>query len=189
MNDVNNAWIETYTGKKFYLLAPRIQDVDIRDIAHSSAMLCRWTGHCKRHYSIAQHSYYCSLIGPENEALHRLLHDASESYMGDMNRPLKHYTPAGSIYRKQEKEVQGTIYQAFGLDVIEPPSVHVADNQMLYAEKSQLMTSLRWDIDWTSGQGAENLGESKVVIERWSPDTAEKMFLSRFEELYKRRIN
>jgi hypothetical protein len=189
MKKTDHAWIETFTGKKFYLLAPRTEDVDIRDIAHSSAMLCRWTGHCKHHYSIAQHSYYCSFLGPQREALHRLLHDASESFMGDMNRPLKHFTPAGSIYRSQEKEVQGVIYQAFGLSPIEPPSVHIADNQMLYTEKEQLMSGLKWDIDWTFGQGAENLGKSGIVIERWSPEEAESMFKNRFEELYKEKLN
>jgi 5'-nucleotidase len=189
MTSVQHAWIETFTGKKFYLLSPRIEDVDIRDIAHSGAMLCRWTGHCKYHFSINQHAYYCSLLGPENEALHRLLHDASEVYMGDMNRPLKHFTPAGDIYRKQESEVQGIIYQAFGLSLIEPPSVHIADNQMLYAEKEQLMTDLKWEVDWTSGQGAENLGKVPIIIEQWSLEKAEQMFLNRFEELYKRRVN
>jgi 5'-deoxynucleotidase YfbR-like HD superfamily hydrolase len=187
--NISRAWIETYTGKKFYLLSPRIEDVDIKDIAHALSLLCRWTGHCKYHYSIAQHSYYCSLLGPEEEALYRLLHDASEAFMGDMNRPLKHFTPAGFIYRKQEKVVQEIIYQSFGLDAKEPSSVHVADNQMLYAEKKQIMSELAWDTDWTFGQGAEDLGVAGIAIEEWTPEKAETMFLKRFEELYNRRIN
>ena len=143
MDNLDSAWIETYTGKKFFLLNPRVEDIDILDIAHGLSLQCRWTGQCKFHYSIAQHSYYCSLLGPKEEALERLLHDASESFMGDMNRPLKHFTDAGASYCRQERVVQSVIRERFGLSLtIESPSVHIADNQMLYAEKRQLMTAL-----------------------------------------------
>ena len=183
--DAQKAWIETYTGKQFHLLAPTVDEIDIRDIAHALSLQCRWTGHCKYHYSVAQHSYYCSLLGPDNEALYRLMHDASEAYMSDMNRPLKHYTAAGPAYRKQEKVVQDAINARFGLPSEEPESVHIADNQMLYTEKAQIMSSLAWDTDWTDGQGAENLGTSKIQIEEWTPMEAEIMFLFRFNQLYK----
>ena len=51
-----NAWIQTYTGKKFFPLAARPADVDIRDIAHALAMKCRFNGHCRVFYSVAEHS-------------------------------------------------------------------------------------------------------------------------------------
>jgi 5'-deoxynucleotidase YfbR-like HD superfamily hydrolase len=188
MSDSKLAWIETFTGKRFYLLEPRMEDVDIIDIAHSLSMQCRWTGHCKYHYSVAQHSYYCSLLGPKEDALQRLLHDASEAYIADMNRPLKHYTEAGEAYRRVEKPLQKLIYNAFGVSEVEAASVHRADNQMLYTEKGQLMTLVEWDVDWTGGQGAENLGSSSIVIEKMYPEIAEKLFLNRFQDLYTRRI-
>src|SRR5713226_1215903 len=112
--DVSKAWIITYTGKQFYHLNPQPEMVCIEDIAHSLAMLCRWTGHTKFHYSVAQHSIYCSRIGPQETALERLLHDASEAYLGDMNRPLKHFTNAGPAYREVESKVQTVIYRKFG---------------------------------------------------------------------------
>ena len=188
-NNNDKAWIETYTGKKFYLLQPRIQDIDIIDIAHSLAMQCRWTGHCKYHYSIAQHAYYCSFLGPENEAFHRLNHDDSEAYISDLSRPLKHYTDAGKVYMQIEHPLQSMIYNAFGLSEIEPASVKIADNQMLYTEKRQLMGHAEWDTDWTGGQGTENLGDPDVCLEEWSPKHAEQMFLNRWYDLYQRRIN
>jgi 5'-deoxynucleotidase YfbR-like HD superfamily hydrolase len=187
--DAEKAWIETFTGKKFYLLEPRIEDIDVLDIAHSLALQCRWTGHCKYHYSIAQHSWYCSFIGPENEAFHRLNHDDSEAFISDLSRPLKHYTSAGEAYRAVEEPLQSLIYNRFGLSSIEPSSVKIADNQMLYAEKRQLMGLVPWDTDWTDGSGSENLGTADVLIEQWSPAHAEDMFLQRFQELYNRRIN
>jgi 5'-deoxynucleotidase YfbR-like HD superfamily hydrolase len=185
MNNVNKAYIITYTGKKFNLLEPRLEDIDIRDIAHSQATQCRWTGHCRHHYSIAQHGFYCSLIGPENEALHRLMHDASESYIGDMNRPLKYYTNAGDAYRRVEAPLQGLIYEAFGLSRVEPESVKIADEIMLYTEKAQLLPPITFEMSNTeSASRAAN-----IVIEEWTPAYAEKMFLERFEQLYKRKIN
>ncbi len=179
------AYIVTYTGKKFHLIEPRIQDVDVIDIAHSLSQQCRWTGHTKHHYSIAQHAYYCSFIGPENEAFERLNHDDSEAYMGDMNRPLKHFTDAGPAYRKQESVVQSVIHQAFGIPEIEPPSVKIADNIMLYTEKAQIMESIQFEVSnpWIESPVAN------IVIEEWTPKYAERMFLQRFEELQKRRIN
>lgn len=188
--DKKSAWIETFTGRKFYLLEPRVEDIDICDIAHGLALQCRWTGQCRYHYSVAQHSYYCSFLGPEKEALERLLHDASESVMGDMNRPLKHFTDAGLAYLTQEKVIQGAIRQRFCLPLIESLSVHIADNQMLFVEKQQLMTALPWDdVDWLNRSDSEDLGSANIVIEQWSPGYAETMFLRRFYELYTQKFN
>src|SRR6267378_1608096 len=96
------AWIVTYSGLQFYHLAPTPEMVCIEDIAHALSQTCRWTGHTKFHYSVAQHSIYCSFLVPAEHALAALLHDASEAYLGDMNRPLKHYTDAGPAYMKVE---------------------------------------------------------------------------------------
>lgn len=180
VNQVNKAFIGTFTGKKFFLLKPRLKDIDIRDIAHGLSLQCRWTGQCRHHYSIAQHCYYCSFLGPENEALDRLLHDGSEAYMGDMNRPLKHFTAAGPAYRRQEAVIQHLICQKYGVSLIEPSSVHIADQEMLSAERKQLMR-LNFKIAdiWQTRKAAS------VKIVRWSPEKAERMFLKRFRELYK----
>jgi hypothetical protein len=185
-NELEKAYIGTYTGKKFYLLEPRLEDIVIEDIAHSLSQQCRWTGHTIFTYSVAQHSYYCSLIGPQNEAFDRLMHDTSESYLGDVSRPLKHFTDAGEAYRKCEKVVQEAIAHRFGFSVIEPPSVKLADNLLLYAERDQLMNlNFEEAEDWSS-YGTEYVAP---VIEQWTPKQAEANFLYQFEKLYKWRIN
>jgi 5'-deoxynucleotidase YfbR-like HD superfamily hydrolase len=43
-------WIQTYSGKRFFPLDPRPEDVCIEDIAHALSLLCRWTGHVKEFY-------------------------------------------------------------------------------------------------------------------------------------------
>jgi len=187
-HDLSKAFIATYTGKKFHLVNPRLEDIDIQDIAHGLAMQCRWTGQCKFHYSIAQHSYYCSFIGPDKEAFNRLMHDSSEAYIGDMNRPLKYYTEAGDAYRRVEHPLQKLIAERFGFAVVEPVSVKQADNLMLYAEKNQIMNVPFEASDFQCG-GKIDTTPASITIERWSPEQAKKMFLDRFEELYSWRVN
>jgi uncharacterized protein len=176
--NTKNAWISTYTGKQFFLLHPTAKSIDIRDIAHSLAMQCRWTGHSIYHYSVAQHSYYCSFLVPEGYELEALLHDASEAYCGDLNRPLKHFTPAGPAYRAQEAIVMNAIRLKFKLPLVESPFVKEADDKMLYAERDQIVIAKhKWGCKWGSGKGA------KIKISRWSPKKAEMMFLQRFKQL------
>lgn len=55
-------WIQTVTGRPFWPLDPRVEELDIRDIAHSLAMQCRFGGHCHRFYSVAEHSVWCALV-------------------------------------------------------------------------------------------------------------------------------
>jgi 5'-deoxynucleotidase YfbR-like HD superfamily hydrolase len=180
---ISRAWIITYTGEKFYHLNPQPEMVHINDIAHALSQTCRWTGHSKFHYSVAQHSWYCSYLVPVEDALAALLHDSSETYLGDMNRPLKHFTPAGPAYLEIEEQVERVIFEKFGVPYPLPESVKEADTQMLYAEKAQLMRvteatkyeAKKWGRDET---------EANVRIERWTPRRAEKMFLKRFAELY-----
>ena len=87
-------YIYTFTGRKFYPLSPRAEDIEIADIAHALSLLCRANGHFSSFHSVAQHSVECC-----NEALQRgyskktalacLLHDASEAYMSDVTTPVK----------------------------------------------------------------------------------------------------
>ena len=179
---IDNARITTFTGKMFSLIDPVIDDIDIRDIAHALAMQCRWTGHSKFHYSVAQHSYYCSFLGPAKNALDHLMHDASEAYLSDMSRPLKYYTNAGIAYQLIETVMQNAIGRRFNLKR-QPASVHIADNQMLFAERDQLMSgTLVWDKSLTIHK---DFGTAATKIKQWSPEHAEKMFLKRFHELYR----
>src|ERR1700744_4853571 len=89
-----NGWIQTFTGKKFSPLAPRPEDVDIRDIAHALAMKCRFNGHCSPFYSIAEHSVRVSWLLEQQgkrEALWGLMHDAADAYLPDLGAPIKNH--------------------------------------------------------------------------------------------------
>jgi len=88
MNEYNEHFITTYTGKKFHYLNPARNEVCIEDIAHALSLTCRFGGHCEIFYSVAEHSCRVSDIVSEENKLCALLYDASEAYITDIPRPI-----------------------------------------------------------------------------------------------------
>lgn len=136
--------ILTHTGKRFDLFAPATDLIDPRDIAHSLAHLCRFNGHCREFYSVAQHSCIVADLVPEEHKLTALLHDATEAYVGDMVRPLKEWMPT---YQGVELLVWQHICERFDLNLELPASVRQADMIALATERRDLMPtdSAIWD--------------------------------------------
>jgi len=85
--------ITTYTGRIFDYSNPAETPVCLEDIAHALGMLCRFNGHIRRFYSVAQHSVLVSRLVEPGHALQALFHDAAEAYVGDMVSPLKRRIP------------------------------------------------------------------------------------------------
>jgi len=138
-------YIITYKGEEFTPLDPDINQIHIEDIAHSLSLMCRANGHIDFFFSIAQHSINCA-----NEAKARgqnprvqlvcLLHDASEAYISDITRPVKHYL---SEYKLIEKNLQDVIYKKFLGDLLTEEDFAVMnriDNDMLICEFDALMS-------------------------------------------------
>jgi 5'-deoxynucleotidase YfbR-like HD superfamily hydrolase len=176
-NDPNDSsWIATYTGGQFWPLEPREEDVKIVDIAHALSLVCRWSGHIKTHYSVAQHSVHVSENVPAEIRLDALLHDASEAYIADLARPIKHAPGLGEIYLQVEKGIQDTINQKYGI-CTSYPEIKKADNLLLMTEKRDLMNG-DWKELCTEGM-LEDLEENIVP---WSVGMAEYYFLEKFKE-------
>jgi len=184
--------IRTFTGRKFWPLNPAPEDLDILDIAHALSLVCRFTGHTRSFYSVADHSLRVSVRAEKiamdewrnnpysttqsriafcrDVALWGLLHDASEAYLCDVPSPLKHFSDMGNIYRGYEKRLLEVIAQRYDLLPVEPAYVHIADRLFLEAEMRDLM------------------GQGKVVVSigsimPLSSQTAETLFLRRFHAL------
>jgi 5'-deoxynucleotidase YfbR-like HD superfamily hydrolase len=183
---VEPAQIETYTSITFDMLNPTLDMIDIRDIAHAGSLLCRWTGHVKHHYSIAQHELLGSYLVPEENALEFLLHDAAESYVNDMSRPLKHMTDCGKHYRPVEDNIQRLVRLKYGLPEIQSPVIHDVDNAMLLAEKKQLMGNAKWSKELTEDCLVSGIA-AQVEIIKMIPEVVEYSFLERFKKLTNRR--
>lgn len=169
-------WIQTYTGRQFWPLEPRLEDVDIVDIAHALSNLCRYGGHVERFYSVAQHCVLVSRVVPREHALRGLLHDASEAYLIDVPRPIKR-AEGMEAYREAEKRLEVVIYERFGLSPQDPECIKTADNQLLRTEQRDLMkpAPAAWK-DYRVGALPEK-------IEPWSPLASRITFLNRFRDL------
>lgn len=170
------SWILTYTGKKFFPLADEQGEqgeIDLRDIAHSLALQCRYNGHCRHFYSVAEHSVRVSHVVPPEDARWGLLHDAAEAYVSDLPRPLKVTVPD---FRAAEDRLLQRIAETFGLPWPMPGSVHHADEVLLATEVRDLMAPV--PDDWTF----KVTPLAETVTPR-SPGDAEALFLARAEAL------
>ena len=136
--------IMTHSKKMFDPLHPKTELIDIEDIAHALAMLCRANGHFKTFYSVCQHSINCM-----HEAVARgysrrvqlgcLLHDASEAYLSDVTRPVKAELPQ---YKLIEEPLQETIWNKWldtPLTQQERTEVFAIDDAILAHEFVNLM--------------------------------------------------
>jgi len=186
-------YMHTSVGQKYWPMDPRPDEVNIMTIAHHLANRCRWNG-ATRHptdpnrifYSVAEHSVYCSYIGPEDEALERLLHDASEAYNGDLIRPLKYSKLFAQPFKQVEEWNEKAIAEAFDLKYPFPPSVKIADEAVTAAEAQQIIEKDP-DDEWESGMLHDESFVAPIRIEMWSPIEARQRFLERFEELWIKR--
>lgn len=174
LNGSNPGSIVTYTGKIINPLTPDPDSIDIVDIWHSLSNQCRFTGHVKEFYSVAQHSVMASWLVPEEDALAALLHDASEAYLADIARPVKHGLGFGETYREVEANLQAVILTKYGLNPVLPKSVHWADDMLLRSEQRDLMPDL------LRIPGDDYLD---FTIEPWTPGRAEDTFADRWREL------
>ena len=171
----DHAWIQTYSGRRFSPINPNPNAIVIQDISHALAMQCRFTGHTRKFYSIAQHSVLVSYICDPNDRLFGLMHDASEAFLTDLSSPLKR---SGKFqdYVACERKLQQAICIRFGLPLEEPPSVKKADNLLLATEARDLLGPLH--SDWKLP--VEPL---PFTITPWTSDQAEDKFIKRFFEL------
>src|ERR1043166_2635242 len=128
--------IATYSGGWIRPLDPDPQDINIDDIAHALSNQCRFTGHTKEFYSVAEHCVLCmhivrDILKPNASVrllLTTLLHDGSEAYLSDMARPVKKAEGFGEFYLAAEERLEVAIAERFKLSFPYPDEVKRADN-------------------------------------------------------------
>jgi uncharacterized protein len=180
-------WIQTYTGKKFYPLAPTLAMLDIRDQARALSMCCRYAGHVKTFYSVAEHAVRISMELEDRDypveiQKWGLIHDNSEAYLGDVTRPLK-LTDTMKGYRGAEKNLQQLIASWLDLPILEPDAVRDIDTEILGTEVHQLKQPIHPDWAATTATGALSPPWRNITL-GWDPTTAENNYLSRFKYLW-----
>ena len=174
--------IETYTGTHLTWASLDPSLIRIEDIAHALGMQCRYNGHCSSFYSVAEHCVLAAMLMKregysERLQLLTLLHDAAETYIGDIVRPVKDAIPAIKVL---EASVEAVIWEGLR---IPPPNdgevvlVKMADNIMLATEADELMPS--GGASWTLAERPD----PGIALGLWRPAVASRCFLNRYESL------
>jgi uncharacterized protein len=167
-------FIETYTGRAFWPLKPAKEAISVIDIAHALSNQCRYSGHVRFFYSVAQH---CCLLamwlsehgGTPLECLQILMHDAAEAYLVDIPRPVKQYMPQ---YRIWDHAINDVVRDWMGWkDLPIMPIQDELDSRIIVDERAALMDQARLN-DW-----GHKMAPVGVSITPWSPEEAEKQFL------------
>lgn len=174
------AWMGTFTGERFWPLDPKPWDFHLGDIAHHLSMTCRYGGAVQRFYSVAEHSVLVSLFVAPEYAKEALLHDASEAYVGDLIRPLKHQ-PELKAFRDAEDRIYPMVMTAFKVESTPESRAAISevDDRIIVDETQALMRCPEKYADrYPVGRA---LG---ATIRALDPQAAKALFLSRYLELF-----
>ena len=161
------------------------EDIDPEDIAGALANICRFGGHSRFFYSVAQHSVIvCDLLeergATTEELLAALLHDAAEAYLGDLPHPIKHRSELGASFREAEHRLEAVIVERFGLPDASA-RVKPLDRALLAAER-RIFSEESWH--WPELDQAERL---EIEIDPWPPERAAREFRGRLAQLQNAR--
>ena len=173
--DCCDGFIGTFSGLRFWPLDPDPAKILVEDIAHALAHQCRFGGHASKFYSVAEHSVHVSELCLPEDALCGLLHDASETYLVYLPRPLK-LLPEFAVYREAERRLQRAVAVRFELAPEQPASVTAADDTMLWIEAHSLLGSM-------SEEAIRDTRPPFEITDPLLPVEAERLFLARLKEL------
>src|ERR1044072_914589 len=131
--------IEAQSGAMFDFNAPSSSDVDINDVALALGNTCRFGGHVKKFYSVAEHACVVSDLvrsGFDAELAYAALHhDSHEAYLGDVPTPLKRKIKAlaPGVWEDFEDGIDASVAEAFGIEqaLFGHDSVRAADSSAL----------------------------------------------------------
>lgn len=171
-------YIQTYTGKHFYLINPTEDMIDIEDIAHALAMNCRFNGHVKAPISVAEHSVWVSNLVSQEHKLAGLMHDASEAYISDIASPFK---PFLNNYKEIEDNIMKVIAKKYGFEYPLHPEVKDADMAQL---KSEARTLFKTYPDWADEERYDTVAIG-INPQSWDYKVAEANFINQFNWIKK----
>jgi hypothetical protein len=196
-------YIQTVKGRRFYMSRP---EFDIEEIAHATSMQCRYTGHTRDFYSVAEHcvmvSHLCEDLAdcqvvssrekglflsqpPLHAAFEGLMHDAHEAYVSDIASPWKALIPD---YRKMEERLEAKCREHFGIAGTISEGVKRADWYALFLEARELLPHGVSD-DWLTPAEDFRARLQPVIDSRkygpkcLSPSYARRQFIARFRSI------
>lgn len=165
------------SGNYFNFLEPEKSTVTIHDISHALSQICRFTGHCRTFYSVAQHCVETSWLVPSEHAFAALMHDAHEALLGDISSTLKILLPD---FKRLEKVIEPIVLAKWGLTLPLHPCVKEADLIMLARERHYLMPPTEYQ--WSLIEGID-IGPYPP-LRAWSAKEADIEFMERFRMFF-----
>jgi uncharacterized protein len=168
----------TFSGRRIDPLNLQPGDINIEDIAHSLSLLCRFGGHTTSFYSVAQHSVRVARALPPELWLEALLHDATETYLQDLIRPIKRQLPQYSVL---EQRVWNTLAFRYNLNSHLSSEIIYVDNACLKSEIAQFLPSPGREEELANSYWDE-FEALPPADHSWSPGEAEGYFLMLYVE-------
>lgn len=162
------------SGGYFYFEEPEESHFTIEDIAQALSNTCRFNGHCRQFYSVAQHCVLVSSHLPAALRWQGLMHDAAEAFIGDVTRPLKRLLPD---YVAIEGRIQSAVFKKLGLPSELDLHVKIMDLRALLTEQRDVMKN--WD-EWPCLSGLTPFQEPILPL---FPHLARELFLNRCMEV------
>jgi 5'-deoxynucleotidase YfbR-like HD superfamily hydrolase len=155
------------SGVEWDLSAPLHRKIHLFDIAHATAKQDRYTGCAPKFYSVAQHARLTAELvriwgGTLMEQRYALVHDATETYLGDIAGPLKQMGIM-SGYRTMETWYQRVIARRFKLPQTTPDIVRAVDTMMVSIEVRDI-----WKDDPTRPVWGFSKPATKELRIRWA---------------------
>lgn len=194
---VDETYIHTVSGHRYYPFDPSADDMRIEVIAHHLSCQGCWAGATQHRYypqrifySVAEHSvnvkdFMVYELKRPDLALVALLHDAPEAYIQDIIRPLKHSPLFGAPFRDMEIKNEIILAEKFNLQYPFPPEVKIADEAVCSAEYQQIIKK-HPSHDWSGGmKHGDTSRTADVEIEMLDPYAAKLLFLSAYHEVMK----
>lgn len=181
--------IQTRYGNAFDPATGLIDKIDIQDIAHALSNLCRYAGHCRRFYSVAEHSVLTYRIAKKrwpddlDAQWAALLHDATEAYVGDVPTPLKVLLPDFSTIEDTLAEEIAQEFE-FEWNAKNKHRVGVVDKEALATEAPNLFQDVS---HWATIKGVETHPELLEIGFPVNSEKARDEFLRCFYQLQAER--
>ena len=178
-------FLQTVSGRRVNPFDPDPSQLDVGDIARALANICRFGGHSRVFYSVAQHSVIVSELveqrgGDADDVFAALMHDASEAYLGDMPHPIKHRSALGAAFKAAEEHLELALRERFRIKA-DVPEIKRADRALLATER-RVFSAENWH--WPELDGVE---PPELELVAWPPDEAAAAFARRYAELDARR--
>lgn len=155
----------------FYPQCPRQTDFTIETVAFVLSHTNRYGGHVGL-YSVAEHCIIMCEIAPQCYKYDCLMHDASEAYLQDIQKPVKIILPE---YNRIERKCGKALAEKFKTTYPVPGYVKTLDTAMCYTEGK----ALKFKTDIYEG---EYLPDFMMYFNRYSPEEAQKEFLRLFNK-------